>query len=247
MPKSGGVTTDGSGRWHGLDALRAVALMSGVLLHALLAFIAKPGEWAVGRAEAQPFLSWLYIYLHAFRLEVFFLLAGFFGALIVAKRGVRAYAKDRVVRILLVFVVALYPIKAMVDALWITGGTLTGWMHLPPEYLAWPLWRQVLQSLVAERWQWPAINLAHLWFLYVLSYIVALFLIARALARRWPPPAALSDRLSAGLRVAAGNGAWPVVAALVLTPVIAGMHSPVIDTPDMSFAWNVPVSLLDGL
>jgi peptidoglycan/LPS O-acetylase OafA/YrhL len=123
-------------RFHALDALRAFALLLGVCLHAALSFVAPPGAWAIGTNEpvAVPFLFVQYV--HSFRMETFFLLAGFFARLVIGKRGVQAFLKDRAVRIVLVFVVALYPMKLMLSALWIIGGKYTGWMQLPPEAAA---------------------------------------------------------------------------------------------------------------
>src|SRR5689334_763820 len=90
-------------RYHGLDALRAFALLLGVVLHSTLCYVVPPGPWAVGTATPSTILTWFVTYTHAFRMELFFLLAGFFGALAVERRGTVAYAKDRARRILLVF------------------------------------------------------------------------------------------------------------------------------------------------
>ena len=62
-------------RVHALDALRAFALLSGVLLHSTLSYVLPGGAWAVGTTHPAAFPTWLVAYLHAFRLETFFLLA----------------------------------------------------------------------------------------------------------------------------------------------------------------------------
>ena len=46
-------------------------------------------------------------------MELFFFLAGFFAALVIDKRGVSAFIRDRIRRILLVFVLWLYPMKLL--------------------------------------------------------------------------------------------------------------------------------------
>ena len=46
-------------RWPGLDALRAFALLLGVLLHASLNYVLPPGAWAVGTTTPSPWLGWL--------------------------------------------------------------------------------------------------------------------------------------------------------------------------------------------
>ena len=43
----------------------------------------------------------------------------------VERRGATAYVRDRAIRVLLVFLVFLYPTKLLLAALWIRGGLLT--------------------------------------------------------------------------------------------------------------------------
>ena len=78
-------------RYHELDALRAVAMLLGVVLHAFLFLI--PIGW-VGQdpwAKAVPIEQNPYVYLlaaiHGFRMPVFFLLSGFFTAMLWQRRG----------------------------------------------------------------------------------------------------------------------------------------------------------------
>lgn len=221
-------------RFHALDALRAFALLLGVLLHSTMPFVAPAGVWAVGTARPSLIPSWLSFYLHTFRLEIFFLLSGFFGALVIERRGARAYAVDRLKRVVLVFVVFLYPMKFVLTALWMAGGLKTGWLPPSTETHAWL--GLTLQALRLEAW--PAIVLTHLWFLYYLACISGLFLSMRALARRsragWRRTARGAERL-------AGTLAGPLLLVLLVTPLVAAMKGGDIDTPDRSFALNLPV------
>src|SRR5262245_56677732 len=119
-------------RVHSLDALRAFALLLGVFFHSLMAYVLPPGIWAVGTTAPSTTLFWFVYYSHCFRMEAFFLLAGFFAHLVIEKRGVLSFLRDRATRILLVFVVALYPMKSLLISAWIRGGLKTGWLKLPP-------------------------------------------------------------------------------------------------------------------
>ena len=233
------------GRLHGLDALRAAALLGGVVLHAAVAYILPGGAWAVGQPKPQPFLGWLVYYLHSFRLEVFFLLAGFFGALVVGRRGARAYARDRALRILLVFVAALYPMKLVLASIWITGGRRTGWLQLPPLIDGLPWYALAIGSVFTE--PFPHIGLTHLWFLYVLSCIVAIFLGARAIVRRVVSRRDAFAGASRVLHTVVSSRAWPLVAALCVTPILATMRGIDVDTPDRTLAWHLPVMALYGV
>src|SRR5262249_39984667 len=87
-------------RFYSLDALRAFALLLGVFFHSLMAYVLPPGIWAVGTtAPSTPWL-WFVYYSHCFRMEAFFLLAGFFARLVIEKRGVLSFLRDRATRIL---------------------------------------------------------------------------------------------------------------------------------------------------
>ncbi len=231
-------------RLHGLDALRGFALLLGVFLHAAMPYVLPPGIWALGTTTPQPLLGWLAYTIHSFRMETFFLLAGFFGALVVARRGLRAYLADRARRVLLVFLIALYPMKLALSMLWIAGGRASGWLQLPPELLARPLHELALGGLALERF--PAIGTTHLWFLYYLAGVTALFLPTRALARRVVPDrvhTAVSDLLTTLL----ASPAAPLALALAATPFVASMRGMDVDTPDRTLVPHVPVIGLYGL
>lgn len=232
-------------RIHSFDALRAFALLLGVLFHSALAHVLPAGLWAVGTTSPSGFLGWFVFYTHSFRMELFFLLAGFFSAMVIEKRGLAHFLKDRLRRIVLVFVVLIYPMKFALAALWMMAGRREGWLSLPPEAVSTPWWQLAGGALEAEAL--PGIQLTHLWFLYYLAVITALFLAARFLARRvagmganasWVGP--LRPRLLS---------VWPLTIALacVATPIIAFMKGPGVDTPDQSLALNLPVIALYGL
>jgi peptidoglycan/LPS O-acetylase OafA/YrhL len=232
-------------RYHCLDALRAFALLLGVEFHSALSYVLPPGLWAVGTTQPSKFLGWFFYYTHSFRMELFFLLAGFFAALVVGKRGAASFLRDRAKRILLVFIVALYPMKLAVTALWIAGGLHTGWLKLPPEAASQPWWRLALGGLRLE--SWPNIQLTHLWFLYYLTIITALFLATRWVLGRWFARFAVNGP-------AFGNGFYrvitsrwfPLLLAIITTPMLALMRGPGVDTPDQSVSWNLPVLALYG-
>jgi peptidoglycan/LPS O-acetylase OafA/YrhL len=233
-------------RFHSLDALRAFALFLGVFFHSIMAYVLPPGVWAIGTAKPPTPLLWFVYYSHCFRMEVFFLLAGFFARLVIEKRGAAAFLRDRVKRILLVFIVALYPMKLLLSSAWISGGLKTGWLKLPPEVAELPIWHLSIGGLGLE--SWPNINLTHLWFLYYLASISGLFLAARWLILRLIGH--LTDFpqfVDAAFRGVTSSWLAPLCLALVATPVLAMMSGPDVDTPDKSLAWHYPVLPLYGL
>ena len=106
-------------RRHDLDALRAFAMLLGIVLHGALAFI--PGAWAVTDAsvegEGEPF-GILVTAIHGFRMPVFFLMSGFFTAMLWRQRGLRALVRQRVLRILLPLALAMLIVIPLTWAAW---------------------------------------------------------------------------------------------------------------------------------
>ena len=121
-------------RYHYLDALRAFAMILGIVLHGALSFFPMP-IWPaqdlhqpafdvpallaaflaqVGLEVPETFSPYEFMLhaIHGFRLPLFFLVSGFFTAMLWRKRGLRQLAKHRTKRILL-------PLAIFVPVTWI--------------------------------------------------------------------------------------------------------------------------------
>jgi glucans biosynthesis protein C len=154
---------DGSQRIHGFDALRGVLMMLGVVLHTSLSYL--PGFWVYtdpwSNAE---WIRFVVEYIHLFRMPAFFVLCGFFGALLLDKRGAKAMLWNRFQRIVLpfgVFLFLLYP--AMVFSVTLASHVQDGKIN--------PV-RSALDEMLL--FNFPEV-FYHLWFLYHLMYITILF------------------------------------------------------------------------
>ena len=229
-------------RIHSLDALRAFALLLGVVFHSALSFVLLPdGSWAVGTLDTSYPLWWFINYTHDFRMELFFLLAGFFACLMLGKRGVAGYLRDRGQRVLLVFAVLLLPMKFLISILWIEGGLKSGWLQLPPDVAAWPLWRLAWEGFKRETL--ATTSLTHLWFLYYLTWVGGIALVAR-----WALLHVLSDSARRvgmdSFRRIFGSTLAPVWLAIPLVPLLATMTRFSVDTPDKGLPLNLPVLML---
>ncbi|MCS7468115.1 acyltransferase family protein [Stieleria sp. ICT_E10.1] len=86
-------------RRHDLDALRAIAMLLGIVLHAALSF--SPIPWTVKDSQTSEFYSVLFAVVHGFRMPLFFMLSGFFTAMLWRKRGLGGLIKQRLKRIAL--------------------------------------------------------------------------------------------------------------------------------------------------
>ncbi|MEC8863920.1 MAG: acyltransferase family protein, partial [Planctomycetota bacterium] len=83
-------------RRYDLDALRAVAMLLGIVLHGAISFIPGAGMiWGVQDIESKPWFGVLNSSIHGWRMPLFFLVSGFFTAMLWKKRGIWALLKHR--------------------------------------------------------------------------------------------------------------------------------------------------------
>ena len=211
-----------SERLHALDAVRGAALLAGVVFHATVSFLpAPPGVplWIVMDRERSLTLAVLFHLLHTFRMTTFFLIAGFFAHLMVQRRGVGGFVRDRLRRIGIPLVVGWPILFAAILAVTIWGavaGAHGGPLPPAPKYPGF-----------------PAFPLTHLWFLYLLLWFYAAILVLKAGATALDRGGAL------------GRGADRVVGAFVSTPLaLPVLAAPaalaLYFTPDWAMWFGVP-------
>ena len=87
-------------RYHDLDALRAFAMLLGIVLHGLLSFMPIP-IWPAQDIHQSPAYAFGLHAIHGFRMPLFFLVSGFFTAMLWRQRGLDALISHRARRILL--------------------------------------------------------------------------------------------------------------------------------------------------
>jgi len=128
-------------RYHDLDALRAFAMLLGIALHGLLSFVSTP-IWPVQDIEQSEFYMLPLMFIHGFRMSLFFLISGFFTMMIWKKRGTMNLLKHRTLRIVfpfLIFGAVIFPILNNMDAFVGSADTVQKTEHSPviiPEYKA---------------------------------------------------------------------------------------------------------------
>ncbi len=107
-------------RRYDLDALRAAAMLLGIVLHAGLSF--TPFPWPVQDTQQSGFFGLLFTAIHGFRMPVFFVLSGFFTAMLWRGRGLKALLSHRLFRVFLPFLLGLVTVIPAVN--WISGWTI---------------------------------------------------------------------------------------------------------------------------
>ena len=103
-------------RLHALDSLRAIMMMLGIVLHSSNTYVLADygASWPLkDPISTAGYMDWISSFVHAFRMPIFFVVAGFFASLLFHERSSTKMIKNRVHRILLpflVFVVLLWPL-----------------------------------------------------------------------------------------------------------------------------------------
>ncbi|HEY3947772.1 acyltransferase family protein, partial [Phenylobacterium sp.] len=161
-------------RLHGLDAVRGYALLLGIVYHATMSYLPGPQIWPVIDTHRSLFLSGVFYVSHIFRMSTFFLIAGFFSHMVVEKRGVKAWVKDRAKRIAIPLVVGWPFLFGLIAAASIYGAYVSQG-HLPT------MAEHAAAAAKAPKAPPLAFPLTHLWFLYILLWLYAATLGLRAL------------------------------------------------------------------
>jgi len=100
-----------SARRHDLDALRGFAMLLGIVLHGAMSFIPGVGViWGVQDSQSNPLYGVLLASIHGWRMPLFFLVSGFFTAMLWQKRGLQALLVHRFKRIFLPMVLSMLTI-----------------------------------------------------------------------------------------------------------------------------------------
>ncbi len=175
-------------RYHGLDGLRAFAMLLGVVVHATLPYFSRLAGiefmWPADPDQSLALLL-LFDYIHAWRMPVFFLLAGFFAHLVLERRSPSEFVRDRLCRIGVPLVLFAVVMAVLIPALW--------WYGWKGEF--------AVDLRMLDPRKWPSlisqgIPLAHLWFLWYLLLLYAALLAWRAALRAVPAAPAIGRRLS---------------------------------------------------
>ncbi|MDB4737203.1 acyltransferase family protein [Verrucomicrobiales bacterium] len=93
-------------RHHDLDALRAFAMLLGIVIHGVLSFIGTP-IWSAQDINQNPQYGLVLDFIHGFRMPLFFLVSGFFTAMMWQKRGSLSLFIHRTKRILIPLILGM--------------------------------------------------------------------------------------------------------------------------------------------
>ncbi len=158
-------------RFHYMDNLRALAMLAGVVFHVGLAhsFVLHK-YWPTADTSRSVVVDVLALFSHLFRMPLFFVVAGFFAALMVRKRGVAGMLRNRFARVLLPFIV-FWPVLYWAMR-WLTLHAAATVTNLSPLLVIVKQWMQTANT--------PPLppSMMHLWFLaYLMCFCVLVWVV----------------------------------------------------------------------
>ncbi|MGN6491300.1 MAG: acyltransferase family protein [Agriterribacter sp.] len=163
-------------RIHGIDALRAVAMLLGVLLHTTMSYrVKRSSRWVHDDEFNSAVFDFTYVFVHAFRMPLFFLISGYFCRLLYKRVGEKEFIKRRLERIGIPFLVGVLFIVPVV-MFPINIYLLYYEQHIP--------WQTAINRIIFR----PPFTdgVAHLWFLYVLLVVYGIAILVMRLQQfRW--------------------------------------------------------------
>jgi glucans biosynthesis protein C len=216
-------------RLHYMDTLRAVAMFLGLVLHAGVMF----SHWTIDDArqhvESSMALHYVMELIHVFRMELFFLVAGFFSLMLCRSKGIRAYAQNRLQRIVIPFILCvafLLPWTAAdfyLDMMDSRGDFLRQYMVflLDPTYI-------FKEPGPVGNWLW------HFWFLHLLIYFITFFILAKLSWSKLKPLQRIPERIISILK-----GRHALLVLPIITYPILLFSPPWTDVPGIGTSLDI--------
>ena len=152
-------------RIHSLDSLRAIMMLLGLVLHSALTYnVTNHGDaWGLKDPKSNDILTdFIVLLIHSFRMPIFFLIAGFFGAMLFYERGFMQMIKNRLSRIVYPFIVFLFVLSPIVYFAFSYSNAAFVLEENPLE---------TASQLFSDVTDFLPRTAVHLWFLYYLIFI----------------------------------------------------------------------------
>lgn len=225
---------DQTGRLHAFDNLRAILMWLGILLHVAINHTTGESPLPWRDAQTSPIADLVLLFIHAFRMPVFFILAGYFVAMLVARRGYKGMLAHRMRRLLLPFVV-FWPVLIVCTTI-----LMLVYVHIMARGTA-----GIDISLLAKKSAGASpFNTMHMWFLY---YLIWFCVLSAALAPLW---ARISTRVRAvidsAFRALVGNWWGPLFLTIPLA-IVGSFYWAGMMTSSGSFIPQLPEIVHNGL
>ena len=100
-------------RFHGLDAVRGIAMLLGIVIHASLPYIEglPKGLWPSDKNTSN-IIAIIFEFIHIWRMPIFFIISGFFANLVITRKSLIIWWKNRFLRLVLPAMI-FFPIMSL--------------------------------------------------------------------------------------------------------------------------------------
>ena len=100
-------------RFHGLDAVRGIAMLLGIVIHASLPYIEglPKGLWPSDKNTSNV-IAIIFQFIHIWRMPIFFIISGFFANLVITRKSLIIWWKNRFLRLVLPAMI-FFPIMSL--------------------------------------------------------------------------------------------------------------------------------------
>ena len=167
-----------SKRIYSLDSLRAIMMLLGLVLHSAVTYgVYENSAWSLKDSITHVSNDYIVNFIHTFRMQIFFLVAGFFGSMLFYERKVFKMIKNRVVRI-------VFPFILFTVLLWPTVFFSFGYTKLVFEGNVNAL--ETIISFFSNPFVLIPQHTFHLWFLYYLVLITGVSVILALVLQKFP-------------------------------------------------------------
>ncbi|WP_430412469.1 acyltransferase family protein [Kordia sp.] len=217
-------------RIHSLDSLRAIMMMLGLVLHSALTYnVTNHGDiWNLKDPESTHIATdFLVLLIHSFRMPIFFLIAGFFGAMLFYERQPLKMIRNRISRIVFPFGVFLCVLAPILSFSFTYSGAI---LRKFPNPLA-----DALEPF-SEFYFYIPKSTSHLWFLYYLIYITGFSVLVALILKKFPKVTSKINMLfnwifqKPVVRILFFSGITFIVLSILKTPMVASSTSLILDT-----------------
>jgi peptidoglycan/LPS O-acetylase OafA/YrhL len=195
-------------RYHSLDALRAAMMLLGLVLHSAVSYQVEPlyAVWPYKDRDTSMLFDLLFV-IHVFRMPVFFVAAGFFGALLLRRDGAIGFLRQRVRRVLMPLMI-FWPIvfPAVAAGFIYAIGNAAG---------------RVDMTLFTSGAFLKTANLLHLWFLWdlMILYVIAATIVTIVASMPQSVSRAIDRAFAAMAKTMLGTIAMSLLTAVTLLPM----------------------------
>ena len=169
-------------RYHSLDFLRALAMYLGVILHVTILFGSTDRIlWNFYSEYYQDSFNYQITWgIHLFRMQFFYIIAGFFAEMVYLKKGGKYYSKNRLKRILVPFIfgcLIIYPLTLGVFAVHNAELAEKTFLERSLHFFMWEFFSDTDYN--------PGITFVHFWFMWFLMIFYAIHVAGRAVFLSW--------------------------------------------------------------